>query len=150
LWSAEQHKEAWIGRAENMFAQCQAHPGVLAFMMDQWAELLEQQGQAAAAAGAAGQPAGQQQQQQEGAATPKPMLEWLSEKVQVSSVHRAHWHTSILDWLALLVKRSSSSSSSSSSSLTSTSSLVHVCVTAGAEDVRLKHVHVVGMHASCG
>jgi hypothetical protein len=88
LCSAEQHKEAWIGRAENMFAQCQAHPGVLAFMMDQWAELLEQQGQAAAAATAtAGQPEGQQQQQQ-GAATPKPMLDWLSEKVQVSSVHR--------------------------------------------------------------
>jgi hypothetical protein len=70
-----------------MFAQCQAHPGVLAFMMDQWAELLEQQGPAAAAA-AAGQSEGQQQQQA-GAATPKPMLDWLSEKVQVSSMHHA-------------------------------------------------------------
>jgi hypothetical protein len=70
-----------------MFAQCQAHPGVLAFMMDQWAELLEQQGPVAAAAGPA---EGQQQQQQEGAATPKPMLEWMSEKVQVRSVHCAY------------------------------------------------------------
>jgi hypothetical protein len=80
LCSAERHKEAWIGRAENMFAQCQAHPGVLAFMMDQWAELLEQQGPAAAAAAE-----GQQQPELAAAATPKPMLEWLSEKVQVST-----------------------------------------------------------------
>ncbi|WIA09029.1 hypothetical protein OEZ85_008443 [Tetradesmus obliquus] len=77
--AAERHKEAWIGRAENMFAQCQAHPGVLAFMMDQWAELLEQQGPAAAAAAAA---EGQQQAEQAAAVTPKPMLEWLSEKLQ--------------------------------------------------------------------
>jgi hypothetical protein len=63
-----------------MFAQCQGHPGVLAFMMDQWAELLEQQGPAAAAAEG-------QQQPELAAATPKPMLEWLSEKVQVSCTH---------------------------------------------------------------
>ncbi|KAF6266710.1 Fanconi anaemia protein FancD2 nuclease-domain-containing protein [Scenedesmus sp. NREL 46B-D3] len=74
--AADRHKEAWMGRADNMFAQCQAHPGVLAFMMDQWAELLEQQGPAAAVA------ADGQQPQEGAAATPKPMLEWLSEKLQ--------------------------------------------------------------------
>lgn len=83
-----------------MFAQCQAHPGVLAFMMDQWAELLEQQGPAAAAAAAA---EGQQQAEQAAAVTPKPMLEWLSEKLQVGSMLAPHQqHHSMLagrsDW----------------------------------------------------
>lgn len=80
----EAHKEAWISRAESMVAQCLGHPGVLAFMMDQWAEMLEQQCAEAAQEQAAGGPASITK-----LTTSKPLLNWLADKVQVGLMQLA-------------------------------------------------------------
>lgn len=70
-------QQSWIDRADAVFAQCLGHPGVMAFMMDQWAELLEQPTGPAAAdcTNAPGR-------------MPLPMLEWLYEKTNVSAAAR--------------------------------------------------------------
>jgi hypothetical protein len=60
----------WVSRADAMFAQCTSHPGVLAFMMDHWADMLEQPPAASTEAGVGG-------------TMPVAMLEWLVNKVQV-------------------------------------------------------------------
>eukprot|EP00775_Hariotina_reticulata_P013726 gene13726-13848_t len=61
--------DSWVTRADAMFAQCTSHPGVLAFMMDHWADMLEQTPAASSGAGVGG-------------AMPVAMLEWLENKVQ--------------------------------------------------------------------
>lgn len=83
LCGAEAVKDSWISRAESVFSHCMSHPGVFAFLLDQWSQLLEAQQQqqaqpaAAAAGGSAGGPAVQPH-------VPAPMLDWMHEKVNVS------------------------------------------------------------------
>ena len=65
--------EDWMSRANAVFVQCQSHPGVLAFVLDQWSELLESGG---------GIQAGVQLHM------PKPVLDWLSDKTNVRAQPR--------------------------------------------------------------
>lgn len=81
-------RDSWISRAESVFNQCMSHPGVFAFLLDQLSLMLEAQHQQQAPKSAA---AGEQGGAGDAGATvpraqiPAPMLDWMHEKVNVSS-----------------------------------------------------------------
>jgi hypothetical protein len=80
-------RDSWISRAESVFNQCISHPGVFAFLLDQWSHMLEahQQHSPAAAAGAAAQAGGDAGGPSAPVLIPAPMLDWMHEKVNVST-----------------------------------------------------------------
>jgi hypothetical protein len=78
----------WVARAAELFSQCMSQPGALAFLMDQWAGLLEAQ---AASRGVQGAPTASMGRAGAAGAAPMPlvcthMLEWLADKVNVSAI----------------------------------------------------------------
>jgi hypothetical protein len=77
LPSAAELRESWVARAEAVFAQCQGHPGALAFLLDTWSEMLEAGAEAEAATATASAASCRL-----GVQLPRPLLEWLQDKAQ--------------------------------------------------------------------
>lgn len=86
--AAEGARDSWISRAESVFNQCMSHPGVFAFLLDQWSLLLEAQHRAPTAAAAAATGGGGGGEAAVAAHIPDPMLDWMHEKVNVSEVNQ--------------------------------------------------------------
>lgn len=80
-------RDSWIGRAESVFNQCISHPGVFAFLLDQWSLLLEAQQAPATPPAATAGPVGASGLHAV-PHIPAPMLDWMHEKVNVSDNSR--------------------------------------------------------------